>query len=511
MTQRIATLIAALALVGALFAGAPSVASATAITLYVGPNAFGGGSCAAPDYHVGGVDDQVVIQLAIDAASNGDTVYLCAGTYHLSGTLTGDDHTLLQGAGAGSTILDGGATFADGEYVSGGHRILDTNETPMSISDMTFTHGAAEGAGGAIYANDNLTISAVTFAENASYAGDEFGAGTICTDGEIDTTISDSTFTGNQSDTNGGAIGCEGGSLTIDNTTFSHNTSNKHGGAIDGHQDMGIVITNSVFEFNSTSNSGGAMEANGRGTVVTIRNTVFTGNHADDAGGALWDNHDTTISGSTFTGNHADGAGGALWGDHDTTISGSTFTGNTAGGGGAICTSSTSMTTNITSSRFINNTSESYGGAIACVGGWLTIDASAFSGNSAPWHGGAIDDHQRYGTTITNSTFTSNIAGMEGGAIGANGSDLVVRATQFLANISGSYGGAIWSDCRTIDVTKSRFRKNQAATDGGAVWVDGVGVVATKKSLRMIVARNVFVANRGKRAANVGSNLNCTD
>jgi len=484
MTQRITTVAAALALVGALFAGAPSVASATAVTLYVGPNASGGGSCAAPDYHVGGVDDQVVIQLAIDAASNGDTVYLCAGTYHLSGTLMGANHTVLQGAGAGSTILDGGATFADGEYVSGGHRILDTNETPMSISDMTFTHGAHD-AGGAIYANDNLTISAVTFAENASYAGG-FGAGAICTDGEIDTTISDSTFTGNQSDTYGGAIGCEGGSLTIDNTTFSHNTSYDHGGAIDGHQMMGIVITNSVFEFNqSTNSSGGAMEANGDGTVVTIRNTVFTGNHADGAGGALWDNHDTTISGSTFTG-------------------------NTSWIGGAICTDSGSMTTNITSSRFINNTSESWGGAIACVGGWLTIDASAFSGNSAPWHGGAIDDHQRHGTTITNSTFSSNVAGMEGGAIGANGSDLVVRATQFLANISGSYGGAIWSQCFTIDVTKSRFRKNQAATDGGAVWVDGA--VAMKKSLRMIVARNVFVANRGKRAANVGSNLHgCLD
>ena len=485
MTQRFTTLIAALALVGALFAGAPSVARATAVTLYVGPNASGGGSCAAPDYHVGGVDDQVVIQLAIDAASRGDTVYLCAGTYHLSGTLTGDDHTVLQGAGAGSTILDGGATFADGEYVSGGHRILDTNETPMSISDMTFTHGAHD-AGGAIYANDNLTISAVTFAENAIYEG-EFGAGAICTVGDIDTTISDSTFTGNQSDTYGGAIGCEGGSLTIDNTTFSHNTAFNHGGAIDGHQMRGIVITNSVFEFNQSTNSnGGAMEANGEGTVVTIRNTVFTGNHAHRLGGALLDYYDTTISGSTFTGNTA------VW------------------DGGAICTYTGSMTTNITSSRFINNTGERYGGAIACSGGWLTIDASAFSGNSAPRHGGAIDDHQIHGTTITNSTFTSNVAGMEGGAIGANGSDLVVRATQFLANISGSYGGAIWSDCHTIDVTKSRFRKNQAATDGGAVWVDGA--VATKKSLRMIVARNVFVANRGKRAANVGSNLNgCLD
>ena len=112
--QRFVSALATLALVGALFSGAPAAVRASGATYYVSSAAHvSGGSCADPDYTVDGTADNVQIQAAIDAAGADDTVYLCAGTYHLANTLLGGDPMTLQGAGQGVTILDGGATFAN--------------------------------------------------------------------------------------------------------------------------------------------------------------------------------------------------------------------------------------------------------------------------------------------------------------------------------------------------------------------------------------------------------------
>ena len=103
-----------LALVATLFAGAPAAVRASGTTYYVGPNTHvDGGSCADPEYQTDGTADNVQIRAAIAAALEGDTVFLCAGTYHLADVLYGNDHTVLQGAGQGVTIIDGGATFSD--------------------------------------------------------------------------------------------------------------------------------------------------------------------------------------------------------------------------------------------------------------------------------------------------------------------------------------------------------------------------------------------------------------
>jgi len=85
-------------------------------------------------------------------------VFICAGTYHLADVLYGNDHTVLQGAGQGVTIIDGGATFSDHESQSGGVPIVNTHGTPVTINDMTLTHGATDGSGGAIYASADLIV-----------------------------------------------------------------------------------------------------------------------------------------------------------------------------------------------------------------------------------------------------------------------------------------------------------------------------------------------------------------
>ena len=83
--QRIVSALATLALVGALFSGAPAAVRASGTTYYVSSNTHvSGGSCADPDYTVDDTADDVQVQLAFDAASDGDTVHLCAGTFRFA-------------------------------------------------------------------------------------------------------------------------------------------------------------------------------------------------------------------------------------------------------------------------------------------------------------------------------------------------------------------------------------------------------------------------------------------
>jgi hypothetical protein len=115
----------------------------------------------------------------------------------------------------------------------------------------------------------------------------------------------------------GGITNDSGGRLSVTGSTFAGNTSRYEGGAIDNGDDGGtgtLTVTGSTFASNSSS-TGGAIDngENGTGTL--------------------------TVTGSTFASNSsAGGDGGAIdngeFGTGTLTVTGSTFTGNTSGGGG---------------------------------------------------------------------------------------------------------------------------------------------------------------------------------
>ena len=141
-----------------------------------------------------------------------------------------------------------------------------------------------------------------------------------------------------------------------------------------------------------------------------------------------------------------------------------------------------------------NDTSASfYGGGLENAG-TVTITGSTFTGNTATWDGGAIDNADGANTgdgsvTVTASTFTGNNAKVGGaiasGAWGGFGTAQVTAST-FSGNGAqvdaadglGGYGGAIaigYGGNGAATVTASTFSGNTAAADGGAIASGGNG------------------------------------
>ena len=104
--------------------------------------------------------------------------------------------------------------------------------------------------------------------------------------------------------------------------------------------------------------------------------------------------------------------------------------------------------------------------------GTLTVDNSAFTGNSAGYGGGIFNDNT--GTaTVKNSTFTGNSAGYGGGIFNDQLGTLTVTNSTFTSSYVNGVGGGL-CNFGILTVTDSTFTNNTAAGDGGGgIWNDG--------------------------------------
>ena len=81
---------------------------------------------------------------AIEAAADGATLTLCAGTWNLTNTVVITRTLTLVGAGAGQTILDGGRPPSG----PGGVRVLRIDPgANVTLQDLMITKGQAADAG----------------------------------------------------------------------------------------------------------------------------------------------------------------------------------------------------------------------------------------------------------------------------------------------------------------------------------------------------------------------------
>ena len=174
------------------------------------------------------------------------------------------------------------------------HRYVDAD----GCTRVHYTRSERDGAlqlnvdGGAIRLLNGAqaTIENSTFSDNRATYG-----GAISTSSNADRlVVNGSRFFGNHASDIGGAISAVwsgGGTSTISNSSFVENSAKSAAGAIDAkHRSMNI--SNSTFSANQTEGNGGALQV-GWAAQVTVTHATFIENRAQNTGDAISKNDGT--------------------------------------------------------------------------------------------------------------------------------------------------------------------------------------------------------------------------
>ena len=441
--------------------------------------------------------------------------------------------------------------FTENRATEGGS-IYNDSQGILKIKKSAFTSNRVDDTennvfGGVIYNKGYAEIKTSTFKSN--FANNGYGGAISNTSGK--SVITDSTFNGNYAEY-GGAV-YNDAEMEIKSSTFINNSAKKseddtviksNGGAIFNAENGDLTIENVTFgnkkkkyKYSNTADKGSALYNIGKTDLINSKIFYQTSNN-----GAVFNNNILTIKKSSLLSNSSN-VGGAIYNaeNGNTTINGSTFKSNLAAAGGAIYTDGNltidrleyqykknkKLKTGYISQTFTSNTATEIGGAIYTSDkSNTTINHTTFKSNKAysattkqgteenvtittpQGAGGAIyigekyqnseDDTRDIGkTTIENSTFTSNSAGLKGGAITIETSgNLEITNSTFNKNNSYTaittktttksgkktktttsktyqgYGGAIFAGENTqLKINDSTF-KNNYSNQGGALYID---------------------------------------
>lgn len=234
--------------------------------------------------------------------------------------------------------------------------------TELTLNNITLDSiQHASSWGGAMYNEGTLILDNVTFNNNIAKTSRAVGGGAMALvatrSNPVSTTIKNSTFTNNSTNSNpsyennGGAIYVYGTSGQVGNNTlnisdshFESNHTNKTGGAICvnnlGPSVFEIEIKDTTFKKNYSTGYGGAIDVTTGDTgkvTINLDNATFNGNKSESDGGAIAyekGNITSKIINSTFTNNTANNGGAIYNGIKNLEISNTIFDGNKTNDGG---------------------------------------------------------------------------------------------------------------------------------------------------------------------------------
>jgi predicted outer membrane repeat protein len=430
--------------------------------------------------------DYPAIQGALNAAVNGDTIFIAAGTYNESDLFIEDANIVITGevnaegeplvtidGGGDSNILIAigvvGATGATVENIvftgSTGNALWIYHHNP-TIRNCVFTGNVTSTAGGALWSSDTEAII-----ENCRFVDNDGGnTGSIffskATSPGPGPTIRDCVFEGN---TAYSTVVIQHCNPVIEQCTFESNTSPDFFGAtvrllqsaatfsdcvftgnvgsgIGAEQADGLQILDCAFSDNAVAYGGGVRLSGTSGDQATISGCSFM-NHVSpvsELGSALNSNSiDLTLVDCEFIGNSADStvfvASGASY-DIDRCHFENNFNGTCA-------SFSSDVDVSMSQCTFIDNSSNG-----VSIGGFSTASFSEclFENNHATW----------------------------GGAILTTQTDTIIDSCEFKKNgpVTGFGPGAISNNLGTLIILGSLFCENQGdPNDIDGPWDDGGG------------------------------------
>ena len=276
------------------------------------------------------------------------------------------------------------------------------------------------------------------------------------------------------------------------------------------NEDETLNIHELLFENLNYDGNGGVLENKG---TISVEESNFYNNSAKD-GGAIWnDGIVTKFEGNTFNKNTASQLHVENIENSNLTVKNSKFINNTA----KSVIETTTQTTDRNGQPVTNTRTEiqGYGGAIGTSVNNLNIENSQFDGNLAGSTGGAIHSTGR-NVNIKNSSFNGNSAEdkyIGGGAIySINNGTVNIENSTFTSNEAKANGGALYVENGTTQITDTNFINNKAGKKGGAIAVGNVYAAENEHSPTTtlnITAKDEDVIFKGNEAA-VGKDINLT-
>lgn len=374
--------------------------------------------------------------------------------FNFEGGISAGSSTFLHCSFSNGKAYSG--TIHTGHDASNGGVMYINGYPAIQIDNCSFSSNQASDSGGAIYVTnialqDSILITNSQFTSNKVKEG---SGGAICSN-YSKLHLQDNLFSLNTA------------GYPLD-TSFTPEVNGTCGGAISliNSQTSSVehAILDNQFHANSASGSGGSIYANaGLLRIIGnhffdsialgsdksgIRSMAYGGGAVSVVGGAI-----AVINQNSFDSNYAYAGGAILNNDSVSNVSDNTFNGNKAQFGGAIQLINIDSPNNLSRNLFnVNGTADS---TSCLIGGAVRMQDCESN------------------VEISLSKFIANSCNDKGGAIAIQNSNGLILVNNQISSNSAVNGGGLYLEDSEVDFSNNTIAHNVGSVSGGGVFIDG--------------------------------------
>jgi predicted outer membrane repeat protein len=324
--------------------------------------AGGGGIYSDSDVSIDGTE------LLANTSRNGNGGALWTPANATVANATVQYNVVLMGGNSGGIDTSGNleisdSTVSDNETLTGNGGGSGTGGN-ATVTNSHYLRNVANGVGGGLIAYGSADVSGGSLEDNSALTN--WGGGLYASQAS---TVTDTDVLRNTSEYAGGGVAVQSGTLQVTRGRFEGNqaTGGGWGGAIYCNGAT-LTVEETQFLSNQADVNGGAIAANG----VTLDRAVLIGNQGG-TGGGLWQQADATIDNSLFADNHAVGEQGEAMrlGSGTVTVRHATITSSPARAGSAIYVDSATV-------QLLNSIVTAHGDGVFSDAGTVLADVDLF-------------------------------------------------------------------------------------------------------------------------------------